>query len=182
MTAQILFACTGNICRSPFAERLAAHLVTGLPPAHPAGGWQFASAGIGALVGWPMDPGMAAELAARGGSAEGFVARQLTATMARGADLILTLESTHRDHILDEWPALARRTLVLGKAARVVAELGAPGDDTLAALRAHRGAPDRADDIMDPYRRGEAAAREAAQQIERALESLLGGAGPGVGV
>lgn len=174
VTARVLFVCTGNICRSPFAERLAGRLVRDVPVDHPVSGWQFASAGIGALVGQPMDPGMAAELTARGGDPAEFTARQLTSAVARGADLILTLEPVHREWILDEWPALVRRTLVLGQAARAVRD----DADPLAVLRAHRGAALPSDGIPDPYRRGPAAAHEAAAAIDRALRALLLGTAP----
>lgn len=176
-TAHVLFVCTGNICRSPFAERLASHIAAGLPAGQPAHGWRFSSAGIGALVGDPMDAAMAAELAARGGDPSGFTARQLTARLARDADLILALEPAHREWVLDEWPGLVRRTLVLGQAARAAVDLDDDADP-LRALLAHRGAVQASDGIRDPYRRGPAAAQEAAARIERALRAVMG-ADPG---
>lgn len=174
----ILFVCTGNICRSAFAERLAVRLVEDLPAPHPARGWSFASAGVAGLEGWPMCPEMAAELELRGVSAHGFTARQLTGAMGRAADLILVLESIHRAWVLDEWPALVRRTWLLGHAARVaptLADDGAGGGaaDLTVALRGHRGRPRAEDGIADPFRKGEAAAARAASEIEAALRALL---------
>ena len=174
----ILFVCTGNICRSAFAERLAVRLVEDLPAGHPARGWEFASAGISGLGGSPMCPEMAAELTARGGSADGFVAQQLTGAMARSADLILALEPVHRAWVIDEWPALIRRTWLLGQAARVaptIADDGAAGGVVdLLALRERRDRPLESDGIADPYRRGADAAARAAQEIEAAVRALLG--------
>ncbi|NCD17018.1 MAG: hypothetical protein EOL91_06855 [Actinobacteria bacterium] len=196
----VLFVCTGNICRSAFAERLAVRLKEELPEAHPAREWTFTSAGTAGLDGWPMCPEMESELVARGGSADGFVAKQVTGTMARSADLILALESVHRAWVLEEWPALVRRTWLLGQAARVAPTLvngdarevpgegtgegareGAEGGvggggvvDLLAALREHRDRPLASDGIADPYRLGPAAAATAAAEIEAALRVLLG--------
>ena len=50
--------------------------------------------------------------------------------------------------------------------------------DPLRALLAHRGAVQASDGIRDPYRRGPAAAQEAAARIERALRAVMG-ADPG---
>lgn len=173
--ATILFVCTGNICRSAFAERLASALVSELPAGHPARGWRFASAGISGLDGWPMCPEMAAELEERGGSAHGFTAQQLTASLVREAGLILALEPVHRTWILDEWPALVRRTWLLGHAARMAPELDGSGG-LVEALRHHGGRARPEDGIADPYRRGPAAAARAAAAIEDSVRALLGSA------
>lgn len=174
----ILFVCTGNICRSAFAERLAVRLVEDLPAGHPAREWTFASAGIAGLDGSGMCPEMESELVARGGSADGFVAHQVTGPMARSADLILALEAVHRSYVLEEWPALVRRTWLLGQAARVVPTLAddgaAGGVVDLMALREQRDRPLESDGIADPYRLGPAAAAKAASEIEAALRALLG--------
>lgn len=196
----ILFVCTGNICRSAFAERLAVRLVDELPDGHPAREWAFMSAGISGLDGSAMCPEMEFELVARGGSADGFAAQQVTGAMARSADLILALEPIHRTYILEEWPALVRRTWLLGQAARVAPTLAnddareVPGEgtaegaregaedgvggrgvvDLIAALREHRDRPLASDGIADPYRLGPAAAAKAAAEIETALRALLG--------
>lgn len=173
----ILFVCTGNICRSAFAERLAVRLVEDLPAEHPAREWTFASAGIAGLDGSGMCPEMESELIARGGCADGFVAQQVTGPMARSADLILALEAVHRAYVLEEWPALVRRTWLLGQAARVaptITDDGAAGGVVdLMALREHRDRPLESDGIADPYRRGPAAAAKAAAEIEAALRALL---------
>ena len=69
-TAPVVFVCTGNICRSPLAERLAAHL-----DPHTS----FASAGTHAMVGSDMDAGMAAELSRLGGDPSDFSPRLIDA-------------------------------------------------------------------------------------------------------
>ena len=87
---KVLFVCTGNICRSAYAERRAQHLSPET---------EFVSAGTHAMRGWGVDDEMTAELKRRGGSAAGFAAQQLTAALARSADLILCATREHRAYI-----------------------------------------------------------------------------------
>lgn len=168
---QAVFICTGNICRSPFAERLAAHLAgpTGLT------GWSFASAGIGALVGSPMDPLMSAELVARGGDPAGFEARQLARGIVQDADLVLPMEKLHRRVVLEEYPALVRRVHTLGQLADLAAGLPADvvGEAFLDAVRAQRAPTRSRYDVPDPYRRGPQKAAEVASSIDDLVSVLV---------
>ena len=82
MFNSILVVCVGNICRSPTGERLLQQL---LPDK------QISSAGLGALVGQPMDE-LAAEIALQHGlDPTGHVAHQLTSEMCKQADIILAM-------------------------------------------------------------------------------------------
>ncbi len=168
--AQMLFVCTGNICRSAFAERYAAR------SADRAGvtGWDFASAGVAALAGAPMDEPMAAELEARGASSAGFVSRQLTPRIVGAADLIVAMEGYHRQVILDDHPARVRRTFTLGQLVRIAdACPGVEGAELLEAIGRTRHRARSADDVADPFRRGPAAASAAAQRICGLLDAVL---------
>lgn len=164
---RVLFVCTANICRSAYAD-LAAN-------AHPHPGIVFASAGVQALTGRPIDPPMAARLGAQV-DATAHRARQLTrAEMAR-ADLVLAMAAEHRRFILEEWPDLGRKTFVLGHVAREIQSL--PSDVTLAHLADHlwrRRTTDPDDDVADPYRRGEEAADAAARKLDGYVEALIEG-------
>src|SRR4051812_32932148 len=53
---RLLFVCTGNICRSPFAEILTRHLLVGRLGGRVAGRFEISSAGVQAVVGSPMHP------------------------------------------------------------------------------------------------------------------------------
>jgi protein-tyrosine phosphatase len=95
-----LFVCTGNICRSAYAEFLARQLlVDRLGPAA-LDQFSFSSAGVRALVGRPMHPDTRVALAPWGYSAYKMagehVARQLGKDDITAADLILTAEEAHR--------------------------------------------------------------------------------------
>ena len=113
---RILTVCTGNICRSPVAERL---LQAGLDQVVP-GGFQVASAGTRALVGEPMQPISADIVRTFGGNPEGFAARQLTPKILRGVDLVLTMTSGHRGEVLQLDASLLKRTFTIREFARML--------------------------------------------------------------
>ncbi|WP_374928544.1 low molecular weight phosphatase family protein [Kytococcus sedentarius] len=172
----ILYVCTGNICRSTFAERWSRRLAPQ--------GLTFSSAGTMALVGNPMEELMAQELRRRGGDPEGFAARQVSLPILRDADLVLTMERRHKAYVVDEMPSLIRRTHTLGHFLHAVDELAAAGPvpsgaalvDAVSRLRVPSS---RAESVEDPYRRGPEKAARAAEQLEawvgRAVEALSAG-------
>lgn len=161
---RVLFVCTGNICRSAYAERRAQHLSPGT---------EFVSAGTHAMRGWGVDDEMAAELDRRGGSAIGFAAQQLTAALARSASLILCATREHRAYIAEEWPDLLSRTFVMKPYVRDLespqnAIAWEPLPSTL-----FRPALTRHDDIGDPYRLGRSEAARAADEIDDVLTRII---------
>jgi protein-tyrosine phosphatase len=141
----VLFVCTGNICRSPTAERLALAYAA----ESPIPGFVASSAGTRAVIGHPMHPESAQELIALGGDPSGFTARQLTAKVMNGVDLVLTMTRQHRDVVLEQAPRLLHRTFTLTEAARLVTEFGAQDVPSLSALRPQLR-QDEATDIPDP--------------------------------
>jgi protein-tyrosine-phosphatase len=83
---RVLFVCSGNTCRSPFAEAVARHLRPDL---------DFASAGIIAVDGIPCPPeatGAAAEL---GFDLGGHRSRVLDRGIVAGSDLVVGMDSHH---------------------------------------------------------------------------------------
>ena len=124
----ILFVCTGNLCRSVIAERLARR---GLHARLGADACRFrvASAGIAALDGCPVHPYTAEALGRLGTDADGVVSRALTAADVDAADLILTADRKHRDAVMAMRPGASRRAYLLREFARLaaVAPFGAPG-------------------------------------------------------
>lgn len=107
---RILTLCTGNICRSPVAEAalrdlLAARLAT--PP-------EIASAGLHAMVGHGIDADSAAAASAQGIPLHDHAARQFTDEIGRDCDLILVMETHHRQEIAARWPHLLGKTFLLG--------------------------------------------------------------------
>jgi len=164
----VLFVCQGNVCRSPFAELLGRHL-------YPGPEVQLSSAGLGAMVGAPVDRDMARELELRGAPSEPFAGRLLTVPMQREADLVLTMNRRQRESVVGESPDLVWRVFVIGQLARIIPDLppGLRGDDLMAALRQAHVRPAGHDEVRDPRRRGPAAAAEAARLLEAHVRSVL---------
>jgi len=197
---RILTVCTGNICRSPVAERL---LQAGLDQVLP-GGFEVASAGTRAMVGDPIQPLSADIVRTFGGNPEGFAARQLTPKILRGVDLVLTMTSGHRGEVLQLDASLLKRTFTIREFARMLDVLDErdassqppaaaasdmpDGGDPLAANTAFwRGLPARAagvrhlslpvdaaeNDVIDPYRRAPEVYRQMEDELAPAIVSIL---------
>jgi protein-tyrosine-phosphatase len=164
----VLFVCTGNICRSPVAERVArSYLDAVLGP--DAADIRLVSAGTHAVVGSGVHPQSAAVLTALGGNSVGFASRQLTDDMAVNADLTLGLTRAHRRSVLKRAPRGLARSFTLLEAADLASRVPEDADLSgatfadrcrslvrqMAAVRARR-ASDVHDDIPDPV--GESAA------------------------
>jgi len=93
----VVFVCSGNICRSPIAEKVFA---AELERAGLAEGVRVTSAGTGGWhVGDPADDRAAAVLRAAGYPSD-HRARQVDAEVL-GADLIVALDDTHRRALCD---------------------------------------------------------------------------------
>lgn len=192
---KILTVCTGNICRSPVAERL---LQAGLDQAVP-GGFVVASAGTRAMVGDPMQPLSADIVRTFGGNPDNFAARQLTPKILRGVDLVLTMTSAHRGEVLQLDASLLKRTFTIREFARMLdvldqraAAAAARDDDddggwlgantafwkSLPARAAgvrHLSLPADAaeNDIVDPYRRAPEVYRQMEDELAPAIVSIL---------
>lgn len=171
----LLFVCTGNICRSPIAERLASAFFEqlGMTDMH------VASAGTSAVVGSGVDPRAAAALRALGGNDSDFRARQLGTADVEAADLVLTMSRSHRRQVLSLVPGAMNRTFALLEAADLLemVDPGATGTDLVAALARGRAglAGRRLDtgDVMDPMGRSSAVHEAVAGHIAVALFPIL---------
>lgn len=141
----VLFVCTGNICRSPLAERLA----VAYGKQTEITDFTASSAGTKAVVAHPIHQDAAHVLADLGGDETGFAARQLTPKVAADADLVLTMTRVHRDRVLELSPRLLRRTFTLTEAAALVSDLDAGNLAEMATLRSQLDGDD-APDIPDP--------------------------------
>ncbi len=180
----MLVVCTGNICRSPLAERLLqARLgAAGVEPSDVV----VASAGTHAVIAHPMDEVAADELARAGGDPAGHVARQLTSQVVASADLIVTATLAHRSQVVTVHPPALRYAFGLLELARLLegADLSAlppsPGDRVRGLARIAGGrrglamAPDpRHEDVVDPYRRPARVYADATAQILPGVDALV---------
>jgi protein-tyrosine phosphatase len=184
MTFRILYVCTGNICRSPLAERYTVHRLE-QQPGEAAAGFEVGSVGVRALEGYPMDRLAEAELARRGGSGVGFVGRRMTASHIESADLVLTMTRSHRAAALTEAPGALRRTFTLLEAADLARLLaGDPGTESdarsgagpaglVAVMAAHRGRARLEDyDVADPIGRPAEVHAAVADVIASAVDDV----------
>ena len=120
---RLLFVCTGNICRSPFAEILTRHLLVGRLGGQTASRFDVSSAGIRAMVGASMHPDSQAELAPWGlhrAAAAAFTARQLRSSIAASAHLVLGVSPEHRSAVVECAPAALATAFSLVEFARLV--------------------------------------------------------------
>lgn len=185
---RVLFVCTGNICRSPFAERLLrARLDSLLGPA--AERIEVASTGTQGLVGEPMWPDAVESLERLGGNAGGFVARALAPDQIESADLVLALTREHRAAVVTTVPRASARTVTVREYARLLTgvtpdDLAAAGSDPVERFRAitktafsRRGwtplDDPSDDDVPDPFGGPMAGYERAAAMIAQALEVPL---------
>ena len=105
MFESILVVCTGNICRSPIAERL---LRRSLPVK------KVDSAGVGALVDKPADDSAMRIADKHGLSLEGHKARQFSASLGRQYQLILVMEQQQLEQVSKVAPEARGKTMLLG--------------------------------------------------------------------
>jgi protein-tyrosine-phosphatase len=185
----VLLVCTGNICRSPLAERLGRAL---LDSDGRSGPWLvLRSAGTRAVVDSAMHPDSALVLQRLGGDPDGFRSTQLAPEIAATADLVLTMTRDHRREVLTVAPRLLKRTFTLREAADLMDRVAdgipaTPGDEAtraralvaaMADARALRASgPD--DDVPDPIGLSSSVHRRAGDLIADALRRILGRLAP----
>ena len=180
----ILFICTGNMCRSVIAERLA---VDGLRArlGENAAAFGVRSAGTEGKDGAPVHALTTAVLERFGLSAHGMTSRYVTQSDIDAADLILPAGREHQDRIVALRPGASRRVYLLREFARLAAAVTVPGATRGPARRAHdlvaaaarmRGrvpyVEPGEDDIADPQPTFEAFAA-CADAIHLALQDIL---------
>lgn len=186
---QLLTVCTGNICRSPFAERM---LQAELDSRHP-GQFLVRSAGTESMVGDGMEAESADLLAEFGGSADAFVSRQLSPAMLAEMNVVIGLTTAHRDAAIRMSPRMLKRAFTLVEFARIMRHLrtsdnaeiirGATpelvqqrwqGLGSVASANRSATKPSAAgDDVVDPYRRSAKTHMQMVEEILPAVEEIL---------
>ena len=165
---RVMFVCTANIARSPYAEHRARQLVHGAALA-------VASAGVPGIPGRGMDAEMAAHLQARGAGTDAHVSRVLTHDLLEETDLVLTFEFAHRLRIAEAWPEHATKVFSIRQQPDSVSRLdsSARGLELLDQAYGVRRPDGMNWDVADPHRRGRAAARACASEIDAALDVIV---------
>ncbi|UPG87764.1 low molecular weight phosphotyrosine protein phosphatase [Luteibacter aegosomatis] len=140
MFERILIVCVGNICRSPTAEYVLRHRLGDRA--------RIGSAGLSAMVGYPVEPTALALLREHGIDGEAHRARQLDARLLRESDLVLAMERSHVDTIRRLAPESS------GKVSMMDRWLGGKG-------------------IPDPYRQQRRAFEHVYELIDESVNSWL---------
>lgn len=133
----ILIVCVGNICRSPTAEFM---LKAALPGKH------ISSAGLAAVVGADMEPTARQVAESHGLACPLHKARQLTRELCHQADIILVMESRHREGVTQLCPEARGKIFLLAQGLTPT-------------------------DIADPYRKCLAVFEQTYEQLHQACEA-----------
>ncbi|MFC7491477.1 MULTISPECIES: low molecular weight phosphatase family protein [unclassified Knoellia] len=179
-SGHVLIVCTGNICRSPYIERVLAQELAGT-------GVTVASAGTGALVGAPIDPQSASRLESVGADAKGFAAQPVTRELVAGADLVITATRDHLSQVVPLHPRALRYGFALHDlgdllAAVTPAEIdAAKGDNHVArvaaAAIAKRGVVNprlpKDSGVVDPYRQPPQVFDQMVVEISTSLPAVV---------
>ncbi|MDO5722483.1 MAG: hypothetical protein Q4P06_08095 [Actinomycetaceae bacterium] len=187
----LLYVCTGNICRSAYLHaRTAAEL---------SSAWVVESAGTGAVVGHDVEDFMRRELDLRKVE-HCHAARQVTPKILRSSGLIVAFTKRHWRFVIQDEPTVLRRAFTayaLSQSAKQVyssrefeelvsisATTQHEGSisshpvfiqwrDLLYATMRDQGGPAAFADVEDPYMRGQEAATACARECDELLEPVL---------
>jgi protein-tyrosine phosphatase len=188
----VLYVCTGNICRSAFAEVLSRQLLADRLGSGAPAPIVFSSAGLRAVTGSGMHPYTRDALALWGpavyDAAEHFVARPLRPHMVRWADLVLTAEDEQRPQIAWSAPDVVPRLFTMRRFGRIAAALDplelpcCPIERARALVVAADGSAEATsstlDSVPDPIGRSPRRHLEAADLIVEAVGALVDAVAP----
>ena len=175
----ILIICTGNICRSPLAEKLLQSRLTkaGIPAI-------VTSAGTHAMIDRPMTAEAAFLATQYGAEPTLHAAQQLTTDRIASADLVLTATREHRGEVVALHPRANLYAYTLNQFARMVADppVVEPLETRtvkgfLSEISATKGLAlppfdPNDDDIEDPYRRSAAGYDHVGGVIDKAVTTI----------
>ncbi|WP_084524152.1 arsenate reductase/protein-tyrosine-phosphatase family protein [Nocardia inohanensis] len=164
----VLFVCSGNVCRSVIAERLTLAVAAD----HGLEDLTAESAGVRALVGFPVEPLAAQTITGLGGDPGNFKARRLKPDMVHRADLVLTMTEQLRDQVRELVPEALPRTFTLLEAYRIAKVSGARTVVGLHAARDDLAYVGR-ENISDPVGLSAQAFCDVGDKIAEALVPLL---------
>ncbi|MYB11623.1 MAG: hypothetical protein F4Y28_16845 [Acidimicrobiia bacterium] len=168
---KVLFVCTGNICRSPMAEVLFAHLAPEV---------EVSSAGTMDWSSQPAHEYAIAAMAERGLDLSAHRSRRLSEYLVDESDLIVVMSRNHGWAVAARSEAKAAATFLPAELSRLAAEVGnrsgADPAEWVSQLHAQRDTRTEArfigravDEIPDPIGESLAYFRVIADRLEREL-------------
>ncbi len=170
-TFNVLFVCTGNLCRSATAEAFAAREMKH----HRSAPLRFISAGTHAVEGSPAATRSVSTAALRGADLERHHARELTRRRVRAADLILCMATDHRPYVLAFDRSAGRRTFLLASFTRAVSQWAwlASSPAELVAMAAEHVRELSGDDVDDPLGHPMAEYVACAERLDGLVTTLV---------
>lgn len=124
----VLFVCTANQCRSPMAEALMKDYIKRMDL---QGNWVVQSAGTWAENGHPATPSGVKAMAQRGLDTRSHQSQGITKDLLNRFDLILTMESGHKEAIQIEFPEYSNKVYMLSEMSGVTINIEDPIGGTL---------------------------------------------------
>lgn len=128
MIRRVLLVCSGNTCRSPMAEALMRDLWQKAAP-----GWdlEISSAGTAAIPGDVASTHAVSAMQSRGLDLTPHRSRKVADQPLPEYDLILTMTSRHKEHLVSKWPTLSGKVYTLGEYAGNAGDVSDPFGGTL---------------------------------------------------
>jgi protein-tyrosine phosphatase len=186
---EILVVCTGNVCRSPYAQLVLTERLRGLDVV-------VSSAGVRARTGATMTP-EAVDLAVAAGvpeeAAAAHAAVWLTESHLRTPDVVIGMSREHRRAVVELAPSRLRSSFTARELARLAAAVGDDGlraaaaaagsvparrvEAMLARLATARGEVEppvdlTEDDVIDPIGRSRATYERAAAEMGPGIDAI----------
>ncbi|MDO4665326.1 MAG: hypothetical protein Q4A71_03825 [Actinomycetaceae bacterium] len=160
--SDVLFVCTGNICRSAFAAVLLRHLRPDLV---------VDSAGTHALEGHGVDESVQRQLLIRGVTDLAHSAKSLNERIVRQAEIIFCMENSHMNALQSTFPCSLRKSFLLSYVEFLDEVLSEKNQitpaQTVDILWRQRQNGSTAGGISDPYRQSESVYSAVANALEK---------------
>lgn len=176
LAIDVLFVCTGNICRSPMAEALLRARLADRAPTVEVG-----SAGL-LFDGREAEPQAVKALAKRGLALDEFRSQTISPEVLEGVALVLGMERRHVREVAAMVPSLFTQSFTLPEFVASASTIGPRNGEPLAAWVGSAGqdrgpktylGADPGSEVADPYGSSARRFRACAEELDALLDELV---------